>query len=227
MILAGGLVPGIQQVAIGIIEIAIGLDGVAGIGAGLYRGVAHILGGVFLGDIAVFLGIGDLIGHFHILAGDICTVKADMDIIVLYPGIHPDGIIGIVAEFEVDIAPIHRGITAHGYIGHQELMGLPLHYLQIGLQSRQIDGRSHLAHAAAQLLDGLAADIDTGLKIALGLSSLAHQAVIAEHIAGLQNGAIDGLTGLGNVDIAVIVGAGQLAVHRSQQVREELAGKGV
>ena len=108
-----------------------------------------------------------------------------------------------VPELVVDMAPVNRGIHAVGHIGDHKLVRLPVDLLQIEVQGCVIDRGSDLAHAAAQLLQTLAAAVNRGGLVALVCGALAHDVVEGEHIVRVENGPVDGLAGQRQIGGAV------------------------
>ena len=104
-------------------------------------------------------------------------------------------------------------------------MGLPVDLLQVQEQGAVVDGRGHLAHAAAQLgLAGAAGDEDRGREITLGGGPLADDIIEGENLAGVENRAVDGLAG----QIQVVGSVGVDGVFRGHLVEgcaEHLAGE--
>ena len=104
-------------------------------------------------------------------------------------------------------------------------MRLPVDLLQVQEQRAVVDARRHLTHAAAQLFRaGAAGHIDRGREIALGCGPLADDIIEGEDLAGVQNRAVDGLTGqaevVGSVGVGYVRGG-----HLVQRRAEHLAGE--
>ena len=144
-----------------------------------------------------------------------------MHLAILQIGVNANGVIGGVGELEVHIAaPIDGGVHTQRHIVHGVHMLQPLHNVQIGQQGRMVDGGSHLTDAAAYLRRGRAIDESDGCLIALGRRPLTDNIIKREHIAGVQNGAVDGLTG--QVQIGGTAGiVGVRRVGRAQHVMEQ------
>ena len=140
-------------------------------------------------------------------------------------GVNADGIIRVIPELVVQRAPVYGGIQAQGHIAHLKGVNGALHNLQIRVQGTHIEGRGHLAHTAAHLGLGLHTRKDRGLPIALGLRPLAHHLIEGEGSPGLQNVAVNGLTGQNQVVGTVIVPS-VLCLRMGQHILEQIRLQG-
>ena len=102
-----------------------------------------------------------------------------------------------------------------------------LHDLKICVHGAVVQGGSNLTHAAAQFVLGLTGYVDDGLLIALGCGTLANDVVEGEHVAGLQNGAVNGFTGQFQI-LRTLVGTGVAGAGGCQRITEQkfLQGSG-
>ena len=164
---------------------------------------------------------GDVIGHLDGVILGLGAPKRDVDIAVIHAGVDTDRIAGVVAELEVQRAPVDGGVHTQRHIGDLKVMAGALHDLQIGQQGTEVDGGSHLAAAAAELVDGIAADVDLGLSEAAGRRTLTHHTVEGEDLAVVDDGAVDLLAGQLQVDGAVVDG-GMGGIIGSELVLEQV-----
>ena len=141
------------------------------------------------------LGIDNIIEQLDGIVLGFCSDKGNMHIAAGNGGINAEGIGGIVTEAIVQMTPVDGGIHTPGDIGRDILVLITLNNLKIGLQRTPVQGGSDLADAAAELVFGTAADIDTGFSIALFRSAFANGFVEGEDLAGLNNGAVDRFAG--------------------------------
>ena len=144
-----------------------------------------------------------------------------MHLAVLQIGVNADGVIGGIGELKVHIAaPIDGGVHTQRHIVHGVHMLQPLDNIQIGQQGRMVNGGSHLTDAAAYLRRGRAIDESDGRLIALGRRPFTDNVVEGEYVAGVQNGAVDGLAGQIQIGgTARIVGVRR--VGRAQHIMEQ------
>ncbi len=95
-------------------------------------------------------------------------------------------------EGEIRPAPAHRGVAAgNGHIARVKHMGVPQHDLQIAQQRRVIQRGRHLADAAADGRDGLAAGVGRGGLVA-PFSVRSPTVALYQNFAGVIDPAVDG-----------------------------------
>ena len=144
-----------------------------------------------------------------------------MDLTAGHAGIHADGIIRIVLELKVQRTPVDGGVHSGGNIVDQVTVFGTLHDLQISQHGCVVDGGSNLADAAAHTVFGGFAHIDGSALVTLFLSTLTHDPVEGESLAGTDDGAVDGIGSqsqvVGTVGIVNMVG-----VHLSQNILEQV-----
>ncbi|CAN4022031.1 hypothetical protein AKKGGB_AKKGGB_09440, partial [Dysosmobacter welbionis] len=110
LVVAGGLVSGGDQLAVGVVDIAVCPVLVPGVGRGLDLLRARRQGGVVLIHRLIGRGGEVLVGHLHAGAVHIGAQDPDRQVIVFIDGDDLDGVQGVVGELVVRPAPGHRGV---------------------------------------------------------------------------------------------------------------------
>ena len=214
---------GLQDLAARVHVVAIGLDGLAGVGVVDHLAL-DVLVSLLVDDeidgVAVLVhagpGVSDLglravDDGLRLAGGDDLVVQDDVVVaLILRRGAHEldvdiaarngcvnaQRMVGAVDEFIVEVAPVDRRVHAQLDIGDGEHVRGPLGDLEVGVEAGSVDGRGDLADAAALLGLALAAGlVDDGLLVALLGRALADDLVERKFVAGVQDGAIDGLAG--------------------------------
>ena len=118
---------------------------------------------------------------------------------------------GIVLEFEVDFVAhrVDSSVTTTVHIVYGHAVILALYDLQIGIQGRVIEGGGKLAYAAAGLLHYLAALIGAGVLPAVLAGTGAQGIVGGEHVAGLEDSAVDLVCAEADIVLTIAGAAGE------------------
>ena len=135
-------------------------------------------------------------------------VHGNRHLLVGVAGLQADGRLGVVDKPEVRLVVADRGVLSGSDIGGFKGVGTAVADLQPRAHHRVVQGGGHLAHASADLLNHLAVVVGGSAFIALLLGALAHRAVEGKLLAGLYDGAVDGLGGQTHVGVPVLVGRG-------------------
>ena len=161
-----------------------------------------------------------LVGHLHMGAVDVGAPDLHGEVAAGIAGFDPDGIVGVIGEFEVRTTPGDGGVHAGGDVMGDIAVGIALHDFHIRPECGQIQRGGGLAHAAAHFIDGLALHIGRCGGIALGGGTLAHGAVVGEDVAAVQHSAVAG--GGGQLDVVLpAAGTAHVGGTFTQQVPEQ------
>ena len=184
----------------------VGLDGVTN--SALLDHLAVLVAFLIVGvKVLVFglesLGAGDLIVHGHIVVPLVSAHDGHGHLTVDGLCVDADGETQGVLELEIGSRPAHSGVQAViAVAGYQRVAGAVGNF-HIGHQHAVVQSGTDLADAAAQDPVLLGADLVVGVLIALGGGALAYGIVEGEGLAGVHNGAVDGLTGQGQIGLQV------------------------
>ena len=132
-----------------------------------------------------------LCDDFHFFVLRLGTQQGDGKRRTLGVSHHFDRIIGIVFKTIVHRAIGHSSILSQRHIAHIQTVVFPLHNLQIGPESRHIQGGGHLTDAAAYTVLGAAIGKDCGILKTCGISTGAHCIVIRKHIPRVEDLSVD------------------------------------
>ena len=200
---ADGLLGPADQFALCIVHAAVGDDLVAGIAVLDLAAFSGGQGAVLLRHGAVGRGGEDAVSHFCAGAGSVGAIDGAGGLAAAVGGDDLDGVVGVVAEFEIRPAPADGGVHAVGDIAGIEHVVRAVHDLQVGAEHGQIQRGGHLADAAAVFQHGLAAHISRGAAVAPRGGALAEGGVVGKGLAGIEDDAVAGLGCQAHVVLAV------------------------
>ena len=177
IVAAGGLEHAVDEIAVLVVDIAVGDGAVADDDVGIGRVVAVAVAGGQLNVAAVNVGAPDLNGD-----GVVGIVAVGDDL---------DGVVAVVAELVVRPRPADRSVKAVGQVVDDEHMAGALNCRHLGEHRRAVYRGGYLADAAADLLHDLTVGI-CGRSLESGLGgALADGAVEGELLAGVEHKAVE------------------------------------